>query len=249
MTGKEDYRILLAQINMEYLPKHIAIIMDGNGRWASKRNMPRSFGHKAGAEALRRTAEICREIGIPILTVFAFSTENWQRPTDEVDFLMKLFSEYLRREVKTMNEQQIRLSILGEQQRLPQFVQDQIAKAIQATANNDKMVLNIAVNYGSRREIVLAAQQLAQEAAAGIISVDQIDEALMSSKMFTAGEADPDLVIRPSGEQRLSNFLLWQAAYSELYFADLLWPDFNKSDVLRAIIDYQHRQRRFGKVK
>ena len=249
MTGKEDYRNLLAQINMEYLPKHIAIIMDGNGRWASKRNMPRSFGHKAGAEALRRTAEICREIGIPILTVFAFSTENWQRPTDEVDFLMKLFSEYLRREVKTMNEQQIRLSILGEQQRLPQFVQDQIAKAIQATANNDKMVLNIAVNYGSRREIVLAAQQLAQEAAAGIISVDQIDEALMSSKMFTAGEADPDLVIRPSGEQRLSNFLLWQAAYSELYFADLLWPDFNKSDVLRAIIDYQHRQRRFGKVK
>lgn len=249
MTGKEDYSGLLEQINMEYLPRHIAVIMDGNGRWATKRNMPRSFGHKAGAEALRRTAEICREIGIPILTVFAFSTENWQRPVDEVDFLMKLFSEYLRREVKTMNEQQIRLGILGEQQRLPQVVQEQIAKAIKATANNDKMLLNIAVNYGSRREIVLAVQQLARDVAAGVISAEQIDDDLMSSKMFTAGEADPDLIIRPSGEQRLSNFLLWQSAYSELYFADLLWPDFSKSDLLRAIIDYQHRQRRFGKVK
>ncbi len=249
MTQQETYQDLLAQIDLARLPKHIAVIMDGNGRWAAKRNLPRSMGHKAGAESMRRAAEICRELGVEILTVYAFSTENWQRPKDEVDFLMKLFGEYLRREVRTMNDNQIRLGILGETAALPEVVQKELTKALAATAANDKMLLNIAVNYGGRRELVLAARALAEQVRLGLLDPAQIDERCLASQLFTAGEADPDLLIRPSGELRLSNFLLWQSAYSELYFADILWPDFGKRDMLQAVIAYQHRQRRFGKVK
>ncbi|MEG2212970.1 MAG: isoprenyl transferase [Clostridiales bacterium] len=248
MARKEEYGELLAQIDKTRLPQHVAVIMDGNGRWAARRNLPRSMGHKAGAEAMRQATEICREIGVKILTVYAFSTENWQRPQDEVDFLMKLFADYLSGEVKTMNDNQIRLGILGEIEPLPVAVKTELAKSLAATAGNERMLLNIAVNYGGRRELVLATRNLARQVQSGGLMVDEIDEAAVARALFTAGEVDPDLLIRPSGELRISNFLLWQAAYSEFYFADVLWPDFGKADMLRAIIAYQQRQRRFGKV-
>lgn len=248
MSRIEEYDDLLLQLEPERLPQHVAIIMDGNGRWASRRNLPRTMGHKAGAESLRRAAEICREIGVKVLTVYAFSTENWQRPHEEVDFLMKLFAEYLRREVKTMNGNQIRLHILGETALLPPVVQRELAAALRATADNDKMILNIAVNYGGRQEIALAMRRMAQLVAEGKLSPEDIGERTVDDYLFTAGQPEPDLLIRPSGELRLSNFLLWQAAYSEFYFSDVLWPDFGKRDLLTAILAYQKRQRRFGKI-
>ena len=248
MSRIEEYDDLLLQLEPERLPQHVAIIMDGNGRWASRRNLPRTMGHKAGAESLRRAAEICREIGVKVLTVYAFSTENWQRPHEEVDFLMKLFAEYLRREVKTMNDNQIRLHILGETALLPPVVQRELAAALRATADNDKMILNIAVNYGGRQEIALAMRRMAQLVAKGDLSPEDIGERTVDDYLFTAGQPEPDLLIRPSGELRLSNFLLWQAAYSEFYFSDVLWPDFGKRDLLTAILAYQKRQRRFGKI-
>ncbi|MEG1537042.1 MAG: polyprenyl diphosphate synthase, partial [Clostridiales bacterium] len=211
MARKEEYGELLAQIDKTRLPQHVAVIMDGNGRWAARRNLPRSMGHKAGAEAMRQATEICREIGVKILTVYAFSTENWQRPQDEVDFLMKLFADYLSGEVKTMNDNQIRLGILGEIEPLPVAVKTELAKSLAATAGNERMLLNIAVNYGGRRELVLATRNLARQVQSGGLMVDEIDEAAVARALFTAGEVDPDLLIRPSGELRISNFLLWQA--------------------------------------
>ncbi|MCR4963573.1 MAG: isoprenyl transferase [Firmicutes bacterium] len=248
MSRNEEYGDLLQQLDAERLPQHIAIIMDGNGRWATRRNLPRTMGHKAGAESLRRATEICREIGVKVLTVYAFSTENWQRPQDEVDFLMKLFAEYLRREIKTMNDNQVRLHILGETAPLPPAVQRELAAALSATAHNDRMILNIAVNYGGRREIAFAMRQMAEAVARGDLSPQDIDEAAVDGFLFTAGQPQPDLLIRPAGELRLSNFLLWQAAYSEFYFSDILWPDFGKRDLLTAVLAYQKRQRRFGKI-
>ena len=248
-TGSETtLAALKAEIDMNRLPRHIAIIMDGNGRWAQQRNMPRSYGHRAGATALRRVAEICREIGIEVLTVYAFSTENWQRPKLEIDFLMNLFVDYLRNEVRTMNEQDIRLGFLGEWERLPQRVQEELHRALAATAANHSMLLNLAVNYGARRELVLATKKIAQAVLAGQMNLEDIDEPQLSQALFTAGLPDPDLLIRPSGEQRLSNFLLWQCAYTEFYYEEILWPDYDKADLLRALIAYQGRERRFGRV-
>lgn len=246
---EERYDDLLAQLDPARLPRHIAVIMDGNGRWAAKRRLPRSAGHRAGAEALRRATELCRELEVSCLTVYAFSTENWSRPTDEVGFLMRLLVEYLKSEVALMNEQDIRLGFLGQRGALPAEARRALDEALAATARNTKMRLNLAINYGGRDELTRAVQGIAADIAAGRLAPDAVDAALIGGRLDTAGQPDPDLLIRPSGELRISNFLLWQAAYSELYFCDQLWPDFGKRDLLAAILDYQKRDRRFGGVK
>ena len=249
MSQAEQYQDLLAKIDSSKMPAHIAIIMDGNGRWASARNLPRTAGHKAGAEALRRTVEICREIELPVLSVYAFSTENWLRPMEEVRFLMRLFIEYLHNEVALMNRQNIRLGFLGDRTGLPDPVRKALAEAQAATATNDKMLLNIAVNYGGRDELVRAIRKISSMIDKDKLSSTDIDEQLVADCLDTSGKPDPDLIIRPSGESRISNFLLWQSAYAELYFTKTLWPDFTKRDLLTALLDYQGRKRRFGKTQ
>ena len=249
MAPISEYADLLAKIDMERLPRHIGVIMDGNGRWAAARHLPRSAGHKAGAEALRRVTELCREIGIPVLTVYAFSTENWLRPQEEVSFLMRLFVEYLHSEVDLMNRQNIRLGFLGDESGLPPGVRQALDQARRSTAANTRMVLNLAVNYGGRDELVRAVRKIAGLVKEDKLAAEDIDSDTIAGFLDTAGQADPDLLIRPSGELRLSNFLLWQGAYAELYFSNLLWPDFGKRDMLEAIVDYQSRSRRFGKTE
>ena len=249
MALSEQYQDLLAQIDPAKMPRHIAVIMDGNGRWAKARNLPRTAGHKAGAEALRRTVEICREIELPVLSVYAFSTENWLRPLEEVRFLMRLFIEYLHNEVALMNRQQIRLGFLGDKDGLPPAVRGALDEAQAATAANKRMLLNIAVNYGGRDELTRAVRKIAAAAAHGGVVPAEISEQLIGEYLDTAHEADPDLIIRPSGELRISNFLLWQGAYAELYFTQTLWPDFTKRDLLTALLDYQGRRRRFGQTQ
>lgn len=249
MAQTEQYQDLLAKIDVAKMPAHIAIIMDGNGRWAASRNLPRTAGHSAGAEALRRTVEICREIELPVLSVYAFSTENWLRPMEEVRFLMRLFIEYLHNEVALMNRQNIRLGFLGDKEGLPAPVRQALAEAQEATAANDKMLLNIAVNYGGRDEMVRALRKISAQVQRDDLSPADIDEQMIADYLDTAGQPDPDLIIRPSGESRISNFLLWQGAYAELYFTKMLWPDFTKRDLLTAVLDYQRRKRRFGKTQ
>ena len=246
MAKQEQYQDLLAQLQPGRLPRHIGIIMDGNGRWAKDHGQPRAFGHKAGAEALRRVTEICRELEIPALTVYAFSTENWQRPKAEIDFLMQLLQQYLKQELPLLMKQEVRLFGLGDWQALPTSVQKLYHQVANQTAANSKLTLNLAVNYGSQQEIVRAVQKLARQVAAGDLQPKQIDIAAIDAALDTAGQPELDLIIRPAGEHRLSNFLLWQAAYAELYFTDKYWPDFGKRDLLTAIIDFQNRERRFG---
>ena len=249
MTREHPYDDLLARLDNKSLPRHIGVIMDGNGRWATARSQVRAFGHKTGAEALRRAVEICREIHIPALTVFAFSTENWRRPPAEVDFLMSLLSQYLSQELPLLQEQQIRLAGLGDWSVLPAPIRKLYDKVKTATADNREMTLNLAVNYGARQEIAQAARKLAEEALSGALLPKDIDEDMLAARLDTAGQPELDLLIRPAGEQRLSNFLLWQAAYAELYFTPRLWPEFSKRDMLSAILDYQGRERRFGGIK
>lgn len=249
MAQTEQYQDLLAKIDAAKMPAHIAIIMDGNGRWAASRNLPRTSGHSAGAEALRRTVEICREIELPVLSVYAFSTENWLRPMEEVRFLMRLFIEYLHNEVALMNRQNIRLGFLGDKEGLPAPVRQALAEAQAATAANDKMLLNIAVNYGARDELVRALRKISARAQRDELAPTDINEQLIADYLDTAGQPDPDLIIRTSGESRISNFFLWQGAYAELYFTKMLWPDFTKRDLLTAVLDYQGRKRRFGKTQ
>ena len=248
MAKQHSYSDLLASLSSEGLPRHIGVIMDGNGRWAAARGEMRAFGHKEGAEALRRAVEICREIHISVLTVFAFSTENWRRPETEVGFLMSLLSQYLRQELPLLQEQQIRLNGLGDWSVLPAAVRKLYAQVKEATADNKEMTLNLAVNYGARQEIAQAAQALAAEAQAGALKPREIDEEMIAARLDTAGQPELDLLIRTAGERRLSNFLLWQAAYAELYFTPRLWPEFSKRDMLLAILDFQGRQRRFGGI-
>ena len=248
MSKNQPYDDLLARLNSECLPQHIGVIMDGNGRWAAARGQTRAFGHKAGAEALRRAVEICREIHIPALTVFAFSTENWRRPSAEVDFLMSLLRQYLRQELPLLQEQCIRLNGLGDWSVLPAPIRKLYDEVSVATANNKEMTLNLAVNYGARQEIARAARKLAADAIDGAVMPQDIDEDMLAAHLDTADQPELDLLIRPAGEQRLSNFLLWQAAYAELYFIPQLWPDFSKRDMLMAILDYQGRERRFGGI-
>ena len=238
----EEYADLLARIDKERLPQHIAVILDGNGRWAAQRGLPRTAGHKAGVEAVRRLAEICRELGVPCLTVYAFSTENWKRSREEVGFLMDLFVEKLYGEMAVMQKNGIRYGFIGDMEGLPPTVRRTLKQALADTAANQDMVLNLAVNYGGRDELVRAARRMAEEK----LAPEQITEASLAQHLDTAGLPELDLLIRPSGELRISNFLLWQLAYSEFVFMDKLWPDFGKRDLLQAVIEYQSRERRFG---
>lgn len=242
MNGLSE-KELLQKIDPDRLPKHIAIIMDGNGRWAKKRNMPRISGHRAGMKSVRRVVEGCHEIGIEVLTLYAFSTENWQRPSLEVSLLMRLLRQYLRSELKTLKKNNIRLSIIGEPGRLPESVRDEIERVGRLTEDNSRMTLNLALNYGGRQEILRAVRKLMNGNAG-----DTVGEDVFSNNLFTAGLPDPDLLVRTSGEQRISNFLLWQIAYTELYFTDTLWPDFTKADLYKAVLDYQKRERRYGGI-
>jgi undecaprenyl diphosphate synthase len=234
------------RLDRKRLPIHIAIIMDGNGRWAQKNNMGRIAGHRAGAESVRVIVEACREIGIPFLTLYAFSVENWMRPSREVQALMSLLIQYLKGETKTMIKNDIRLNTIGQTEKLPAKVREFLIKTMEATRGCSGMVLNLALSYGSRDEIVRAARNLIQLALDGQIKIEDISKELFSRHLHTAGMPDPDLLIRTSGEYRLSNFLLWQSAYSELYFTDVLWPDFRRENLIEAILDYQNRERRFG---
>jgi len=233
-------------IDPSKLPNHIAIIMDGNGRWARKRGLPRIAGHWAGAEALRDIVEFCAELKIKVLTVYAFSTENWKRPYEEVRTILNLLAYYLKKEVDNLNRNNIKLMVTGDWQELPYRIREEIKKSLDLTSKNTGLILNVALNYGSRREIVRACKEILEAARNGKLNPEEVDEKLFEKHLFTAGLPDPDLLIRPSGELRLSNFLLWQVAYSELWFCDIFWPDFKKEHLIRALLDYQSRERRFG---
>ncbi|HOJ80885.1 MAG TPA: isoprenyl transferase [Clostridiales bacterium] len=228
------------------VPVHIAVIMDGNGRWAAKRGLPRNAGHREGANTLKRLVKECNAIGIKYLTAYAFSTENWNRPKEEVDGLMDLLLEFLRNAEKELAGTNIRISVIGDTGKLSEEIRKEIRRVVANTAANTGLNLIIALNYGSRCEIAAAAARIAKDAKEGRLDPEDVDEELFSSYLYTSGIPDPDLVIRPSGEYRLSNFLLWQSSYSELWFSNVLWPDFSKEHLYQAIRDYQHRNRRFG---
>ena len=236
----------MIKIDPNKLPRHIAIIMDGNGRWAKQHTMGRIRGHKKGAQAVRTTVTACREIGIQYLTLLAFSSENWGRPDEEVNALMSLLEDYLEKETPTLQKQQIRLNSIGNIEKLYPPVRKKLLDVMKLTEQNDKMVLNLALSYGSRDEMVMAIQKMISDSQKGKLAIDDINQDLVGHYLYTDGMPDPDLLIRTSGEYRISNFLLWQLAYTELYFTDVLWPDFKKDDLLKAITVYQRRERRFG---
>ena len=229
-------------------PSHVAIIMDGNGRWASQRGRPRTFGHKAGVQAVRRTLEACRDLDIRYLTLFGFSSENWSRPEQEVSELMRLMRFYLRSEVAELHKNRVRLRVIGDRQNLASDIVQLIEQAETLTADHDEFHLTMAISYGGRQEIVQAAQRIASAVKRGDMHPNAIDETVFSSFLDTSGIPDPDLLIRTSGEQRISNFLLWQMAYAELVFSPTLWPDFARQDLIDAIAEYNRRDRRFGAV-
>lgn len=236
------------QILSNKLPNHLAIIMDGNGRWAKQRGMLRVFGHENGAKTVRDIVEASAEIGIKNLTLYAFSTENWKRPKLEVQTLMKLLVKSLKKEIKTLQENNIRLLAIGCLEDLPKKAYQELLEVIDKTKNNDHMTLTLALSYGSREEIVKVIKELTDKVKNNIISVESIDESIINKHLYTHDLPDVDLLIRTSGEQRISNFLLWQIAYAELYFTDILWPDFKRNDLYEALINYQNRERRFGKT-
>jgi undecaprenyl diphosphate synthase len=230
------------------VPVHVAIIMDGNGRWAEQRKRPRLFGHKAGVDSVRAVVETAREEGVRYLTLYAFSTENWQRPPLEVTGLMGLLKTYLKGELATMLKNDIRMECIGDQGRLPEDVADLLHETIAKTAHCKAMQLNLALNYGGRLEMVRAVQQIAAQCREGALDPLEVDETTISSALYTSGQPDPDLLIRTGGERRLSNFLLWQASYAELYFTSTMWPDFRRDQFLEALSSFSDRQRRFGKT-
>lgn len=229
-------------------PTHVAIIMDGNGRWAEERQKPRLFGHKAGVDSVRAVVESARELGVRHLTLYAFSTENWQRPPVEVSGLMQLLRTYLEAELRTMLKNEIRLFCLGQRERLPVDVRTVLESVMEETSTCQGMTLNLALSYGGRKEMMRAVRNLAGKCADGDLDAESLTEEMLSNQLYTAGQPDPDLLIRTGGEHRLSNFLLWQASYAELYFTDTKWPDFRKNQLLEAITVYGRRQRRFGKT-
>ena len=231
----------------EVLPRHIAIILDGNGRWARRRGLPRTAGHAAGAETFRRIATYCKNIGLDYLTVYAFSTENWKRPREEVEAIMGLLAKYLREAVETMERDHIRLKILGDPSILPESLRDLIDETADISTHYEGFQANVCLNYGGRDEIVRAALRFAEDYKAG--RVTELTEDMFSNYMFSAGIPDPDLIIRPGGELRLSNFLMWESAYSELIFTDVLWPDFTSADIDSAIAEYARRDRRYGGIR
>ena len=240
---------LLAQIRVHgAVPRHVAIIMDGNGRWARERRMPRPFGHRSGMKSVREVVEGGVEVGLEVLSLFAFSQENWHRPPTEITALMSLLEEYIAREADELHQRGVRVHALGALERLTADASAAVERVVAQTAGNDRMILNLFISYGARAELARAARLLAQDAAAGRIDATSIDETAFAGRLYTAECPDPDLLIRTSGEQRLSNFLLWQLAYSELYMSPVLWPDFTRGDLYEAIRDFQLRERRFGRV-
>ncbi|MBD2415177.1 di-trans,poly-cis-decaprenylcistransferase [Nostoc calcicola FACHB-389] len=240
---------LPTDLNPQHLPHHIAVIMDGNGRWAKNRGLPRIAGHRQGAKTLKELLRCCKHWGIKALTAYAFSTENWQRPVEEVDFLMLLFERLLRRELTQMHQEGVRISFIGDLSVLPKSLQTEMARSMTETLNNQAIHFTVAVNYGSRNEITKVCRQVAELVEKGELSAEQVNENLIEKHLYTADIPEPDLLIRTSGEMRLSNFLLWQMAYTEMYFTDVLWPDFDTQAFHEALLSYQKRDRRFGKVK
>ena len=250
MTAKQIIlQQLPADLNRERLPRHVAVIMDGNGRWAKRQGLPRIMGHKRGVDALKELLRCCKDWGIEALTAYAFSTENWGRPLEEVDFLMTLFERVLRQELREMMEEDVRIRFVGNLSALPPSLQAEIEGSMAQTQNNQAVTFTVATNYGGRQEIVEACRAIASQVQQGKLQPDQIDAALFERHLYTTGICDPDLLIRTSGEMRISNFLLWQMAYAELYITETLWPDFDRAEFHRALCAYQQRDRRFGKVR
>lgn len=238
-----------AAVKTRALPAHVAIIMDGNGRWAKQRHLPRTQGHIEGVKRVEEIADVANRMGIQVLTLYTFSTENWQRPKSEVSMLMNTLASVLSNKVKKLAQGNMRFQFIGQREGVPEPVLTSIDKATRLTQNNTGLILNMAFNYGSRLEILDAVRQLARRVASGELSPDQISEETMSQALYTRNLPDPDLLIRTSGEKRISNFLLWQLSYAELYFTDTHWPDFNEKEFLKAIADFQSRERRFGRVQ
>ena len=240
---------LSKEIDKTRIPEHVAIIMDGNGRWATQRGFPRSFGHDKGVSVLKEILKVSKTLGCKVLTVYAFSTENWARPAKEVDFLINLFEKVLKKEIKEIHEESIKIKFIGDSTPFPNTLKSIFNSSEALTKNNKDFTLNVCVNYGGRQEIVKVARELAIKTFSGEINPNEVDEKLFNSELLTQGIKDPELLIRTSGEKRISNFLLWQLAYSEIYISDVLWPDFNEFEFLKAIIDYQSRNRRFGGIE
>ncbi|MFB8787846.1 MAG: isoprenyl transferase [Potamolinea sp.] len=239
---------LPSDLDQDRLPRHVAVIMDGNGRWAKNRGLPRIMGHRRGVDALKDLLRCCNDWGIKALTAYAFSTENWGRPLEEVDFLMTLFERVLRRELQEMMQENVRIEFVGNLAALPPSLQAEIERSMNETKNNRGIQFTVATNYGGRQEILQACRAIASQVQQGKIQPDEIDEAMFSRHLYTANVCDPDLLIRSSGEMRLSNFLLWQMAYAEIYITEALWPDFDRTQFHHALSAYQQRDRRFGKV-
>ncbi len=249
MTAQStNLEYLPSDLKKELLPKHVAVIMDGNGRWAKRRGLPRIMGHKHGVDILKDLLRCCKDWGIKALTAYAFSTENWGRPQEEVEFLMTLFQRVLRQELREMLKENVRIGFVGNLKALPNALQAEISRSMEETKDNCGIDFNVATNYGGRQEILQACRAIAEKVDKGLLQPDQIDEATFEHHLYTTRNSDPDLIIRTSGEMRLSNFLLWQAAYSEIYFTDTLWPDFDRNEFKKALLAYQKRERRFGKV-
>ena len=245
MQNKMD---LLNKIDTTNLPKHLSIIMDGNGRWAKQKGLLRAMGHENGTKSVKATIEACAKLGIEFLTLYAFSTENWNRPKLEVETLMKLLVKSLKKELQTLKDNNIKLNAIGNLEKLPKSAQKELLDVIESTKDNSRMTLTLALSYGSREEIVIAVRNISNKVKNNIISIDTIDDSIINEHLYTQNLPDVDLLIRTSGEHRISNFLLWQIAYAELYFTDVLWPDFKEHHLYEAIISYQKRERRFGKT-
>ncbi len=240
---------LSMRLDRQKVPEHVAIIMDGNGRWATKKGLPRTYGHKRGVSVLKEILKVSKKLGCKVLTVYAFSTENWTRPRKEVDFLINLFSEVLSDEIKELHEESTKIKFIGDLTPFPKTLKKIISSSESLTKNNKKFLLNVCVNYGGRQEIVKVAKKIALKTSSGEIKLSEVNEKLFNSELLTRGIKDPELLIRTSGEKRISNFLLWQLAYSEIYISNVMWPDFNEFEFLKAIIDYQSRNRRFGGIE
>ena len=248
-TDKKEIKNDNFELDMNRIPKHIAIIMDGNGRWAKAKNLPRSMGHKAGVETIRRIIKEADKLGVKYMTFYAFSTENWKRPKDEVDALMKLLVQYLRQELEELHRNSVVIRVLGDISRLPDECVKEIERSKEKTKNNTGIVMNFALNYGGRDEIIRATKFIAESVKKGELNPEDITKEVIESYLYTHDMPDPVIIIRPSGEQRLSNFLLWQCAYSEFWYSNINWPDFKEKDLRKAIFDFQNRERRFGGLK
>ncbi|NHC37608.1 polyprenyl diphosphate synthase [Scytonema millei] len=248
MTVKPIVLQLPLDLEKEKLPRHVAVIMDGNGRWAKKQGLPRIMGHKRGVDVLKDLLRCCRDWGIQALTAYAFSTENWGRPLEEVEFLMTLFERVLRKELQEMLAENVQIRFVGDLEALPRSLQSEIERSMAETRSNRGIRFTVATNYGGRQEILHACRAIAQQVQQGLLQPEEIDKEIFERHLYTAGISDPDLLIRTSGEMRISNFLLWQMAYAEIYITESLWPDFNRTEFHRALAAYQQRERRFGKV-